>query len=569
MRPLSPLPAATFAAAAVLAGAASAAEPAAPEPFVYRSDKAVAFTVTADGLSSIRLGGREVARGSWRAHNADGLFGLGSSSVQMRDLADRRMSVLAPDRVRVEHVHKDAAVSYLYTFAGEDATIEARVSNHHAADDLTVVGFRGLRFTWGKAPAGHLPCWHGSYIRAHPGEMFHPGAMVKIGGTFGSDGTFGVGTSPSNTRLARTLTHWDYADWTPVERKSDSRDRDPRRDLGYFVRVTLAPGSAATVRFHLRVSTSADWKHLLAPYKAYLRRALGPVRYNPDCRPVIQCCVNKAAKYITPDNPYGYHDGLNRLDTAAGVKQFCDALIPLLKRINGQGVLIWGQQGSEVRGCEYRPDFDVLPPETEANWKTLQARFAEARLHLGVCTRPDSIAVRATWTHDGLVELDPDRPGHLNMLWRRFEKMIAKGCTLFYMDCFGMRGDDWRTMRFLREKMGPDVQTFAEWHHDAILPFTGLYTEATYRPAAEGKPEGYDIAWLGARRWEIVRWLMDDRIAVVARPRIKDEEAGKAYDCFLRNHLTPMEQLWPLRQRLDLLAKLLPLYLDEKGRWLK
>ena len=68
----------------------------------------------------------------------------------------------------------------------------------------------------------------------------------------------------------------------------------------------------------------------------------------------------------------------------------------------------------------YRPDFDVLPPEVAAQWPVLAQRFRDAGLHLGVATRPRHMAVRANWTSDEIIDINPDDPGHRTMLWQRF-----------------------------------------------------------------------------------------------------------------------------------------------------
>jgi hypothetical protein len=41
------------------------------------------------------------------------------------------------------------------------------------------------------------------------------------------------------------------------------------------------------------------------------------------------------------------------------------------------------------------------------------------------------------WEADQISDLNPNDPGHREMLWRRFHNMRKKGCTLFYLDSFG------------------------------------------------------------------------------------------------------------------------------------
>ena len=539
----------------------------APDHFVYTGKAGTAFTVTADGLTAITLAGQPVAKGNWHAVNADWV-NKAAGKVEIGKILDKSLAILGDNRVQVRQTYQDAVVTFTYTFLDEDVTIMAKVENNHPTESIQVVGFQGLQFTWQQPPQGLMPCQHGSWLAAHPGQFFHPGMENKIGGTYGADATLGVGASPLNATLLPTITMWDYADWTPTEHSKNSREFCPRRNLQYYVAGAIEAGAARTFGFHIRVSANTDWRHLLQPYKDYFTALLGPVRYQADPRPIVQMCVNKSVAYITPQNPYGYHDGWARLDLKEGVQQFCDQLIPLLKSVNGQGVIIWGQQGSEPRGAEYRPDFDVLPPETEANWAILQARFKEAGLKLGVATRPDSLPIRINWKSDGLVNLNPDDPGQLEMLWSRFQHMIDHGCTLFYMDCFGMRIEDVKIARFLREKMGPNILTFSEMSCDAILPYTGLYMEAGYRHNEQDPENAGNIAWLSNQNWEIMRWLVPG-VSTAVRPHIDDKEGqdGQYYRWMLDHRMTPLEQPWQMQAGAVKLKELLPNYLDDKGQW--
>jgi hypothetical protein len=214
--------------------------------------------------------------------------------------------------------------------------------------------------------------------------------------------------------------------------------------------------------------------------------------------------VNANPASISPQNPYGYQSDFRRLDTVAGANRFCQVVIPALRNCQGQGIILWGQGGEDPRGAMYRPDFDLLPPPVEANWATIAQRFKEAGLKLGVCTRPRHMAVRQDWKQDEIIDINPDDAGHRDMLWRRFDGMIKKGCTLFYLDSFGDSLQDVKLMRWLRSKLGPNVLTFSEHQCDAIFPYSGGYSETTLH--ADQSPPRYRL-WTGERQWEIYRWL--------------------------------------------------------------
>jgi hypothetical protein len=168
---------------------------------------------------------------------------------------------------------------------------------------------------------------------------------------------------------------------------------------------------------------------------------------------------------------------------------------------------VWGQGGDDPRGGMYRPDFDVLPPEVEAQWTNVIApRFQAAGVRLGVATRPRDLAVKLDWYQDQIININPDDPGHREMLWRRFDSMMKKGCTLFYLDSFGDSLEDVKLMRWLREKLGPGVRTYCEHQCDAIVPFSGGYSETTLHAEPQDNPPHYRV-WSGVDQWEVYRWL--------------------------------------------------------------
>src|SRR5207245_2758126 len=152
--------------------------------------------------------------------------------------------------------------------------------------------------------------------------------------------------------------------------------------------------------------------------------------------------------------------------------------------------------------------FDVLPPEVEANWPAIAGRLKEAGLKIGVATRPRHMAVRRDWKQDEVIDINPADDGHRQMLWRRFDRMLKRGCTLFYLDSFGDSYEDVVLMRWLRDKLGPDVLTFAEHQCDAMMVYSGGYSEATLRAdaAAPADQRGYRL-WSGLANWEVWQWL--------------------------------------------------------------
>jgi hypothetical protein len=548
----------------LLAALALCAQAAPGDAFAWKTPRGVEFTVTAEGLSSIRIGGRELAKGGWSGLNAEGWFkDSGRGAVKTQKTVEKSLEKIGPDRVRVKHAKEDATFLFDYSFAGEDLTISSRVENRHATEPMNVTGFSGLEFIFDRVPDGLMYVQHVTYFQAHGVGLCHPGQWARIGGSWAADGTAGVGLSPWKTGLNRTLILWDYADWNP-----DKREKLPRRRPLCFAVGAVPPRGARTFDFRLRVSPDRDWKHLMEPYRQHFQETFGALRYKPDYRWIATDYLNHSQGAISKENPYGFHGGPRRLDTPEGAKAFCDTVIPALKDNGGQGVIVWGQGGDDPRGAMYRPDFDVLPPEVAANWPTLQERFQKENLRLGVTTRPRHMAVKLDWKSDQIIDINADDPGHREMLWKRFKNMLDKGCTLFYLDSFGDSFEDVKLMRFLREKLGPDILTFCEHQCDAVMPLSGGYSETTLD--AEGGPQkAHYGVWSGLERWEIYRWLVPgaqlaSRLYQVKGKPPENMEPSERF--FFRNHITPLIPDANAKRTAPLKA-LQAEFIDGKGRW--
>ena len=290
----------------------------------------------------------------------------------------------------------------------------------------------------------------------------------------------------------------------------------------------------------LRVSPDVDWHHLLEPYRTHFQATFGPVRYKADYRWIATDYLNHSQQAVSADNPYGFHGGFRRIDTAKGAAMFCDKVVPGLRTGQGQGIIVWGQAGDDPRGGMYRPDFDVLPPEVETQWPTLAGRLHEAGLKLGVCTRPRDLAVKRDWKQDQIIPINADDADHRAMLWQRFDRMQKRGCTFFYLDSFGDSLEDVKLMRFLREKLEPNSLTFCEHQCDAIMPYSGGYSETTLD--AQATPQKYRL-WSGLRNWEIYQWLVPGAQMASRLFETKGKPAAggeSVYHWFYSHHVTPL-----------------------------
>jgi hypothetical protein len=539
------------------------------------------YTVTADGLSSLTDGGRTIASGGWYAWNAGpNWFKLGDEKTLAyggyskslfpavaKDISARTIEVLDAHRARVRHVQPGVVTTYEYSFNGEDCTIRARLENN-SDEDISVPAFGGLKWTFAHPPTGNMTVWHFRYTQILKLGSFHPSENNKIGGSYAGDGQIGVGLTPLQTGLARTLFFWDYDDWNPGR-----RENVPVRWLSYLRPQPVPAGGARTFVMQMRLSRNTDWKHLLQPYKDHFRATFGDAKYLKDYRAVAVAHVNRNAEAIGPDNPYGFVGGFRRLDLKEGVQQFCDTLIPALKKANGQGVILWGQGGQNPRGAMYRPDFDILPPAVEANWPTLVKRFQEAGLRVGVTTRPPHLAYRLNWTGDGVMRISPDEPSQMAMLWKRFQNMIDKGVTMFYLDSFGGAFDDVRIVQYLRAKMGPEIQTFSEHQCDAMLPYSAVYSETDFRQKGVDKWEGETsyVPRAGLNFLEIGSWLMDTPIPVITRQYDVHGQKPAGFptpeEFFYQHKMTPMIEDYRVGKKADEVRALQEKYIAANGMW--
>ena len=551
--------------ACVLAGGwASTVSGADETELIYKTPAKVIYRVTIDGLSSIEFSGRQVATGSWSAFNAEPWFkNGGSGKVDTKKFTSKTFKALSNRCARVTHSKGDIICTTDYRFDGEDVLISARIENNHASEPMNVAGFSGLTFHFDRPPIGLMPVQHISYFQAHGVGLCHPGHWAKFGGSYAIDSQVGAGTSPWSTGMMRTLTLWDYGSWA-----RDKRLKDPNRRLIYFAVSPIGPRGAATLDFRLRVSPKRHWKHLLAPYREHFSKTFGPVSYKSDHRWIATDYLNHSQRAVSPTNPYGFHGGHRRIDTDAGAEAFCGKIIGNLKGAGGQGVIVWGQGGDDPRAGMYRPDFDVLPPEVEARWGQIAKQFKQAGLKLGVCTRPRHIAVRSTWKKDRIIDINPDDPGHREMIWKRFKNMIDKGCTLFYLDSFGASFEDVKLMQFLRKKMGPDILTFAEHQCDAIMACSGGYSETSFSLGKDNKPPHYRL-WSGVRNWEIYQFLaprsqMASRLYQGQKDIPKDFKAADEF--FFANRITPLLPTGTT-QRLTQIKDRQARYMTKQGKW--
>jgi hypothetical protein len=465
---------------------------------------------------------------------------------------------------RVKHVQEKLSIEYTYTFDGEDVQIKAWVTNNDESAPLAIVHFSGLTIDFGHPPTGSMPLWHGSYTVANPESSWHP-VNCRIGASWGIGDGFGVGMTPGDAFDLATMCMWEW-NWSP-----DIREKDTKRQLRYFIKAPVQPQTARAFTLTLRISTNTGWKHLIAPYKALFERQNGgKLAYDrADARPLIMSVVNSAVGYINENNRYGLHSG-RRIDSAQGVEEFANGLITGGKRAEAQGVILWGQGGSDPRGAMYRPDFDVVPPEMEANLPKLAERLKAAGMTMGLTARPAEVVQRANFTSDLTTWLAPT-PSNLQVLGNRFKKTMEWGTRTYYLDTFGNRIDDVAIMRSLRTVIGRDVQTYCEHGSDVILPYSGLYTELAW----DASQKQYTFAFLAVEHMLFFRWLCPE-VPIAARLHFEKFWEAPApgelppVEFLLKHKISPLladYQLVHHPEECARVGELVRRALDESGHW--
>jgi hypothetical protein len=136
---------------------ASALRCRAADELVYRSPAGVSFRVTAAGLSSIKLGDREIASGGWSAFNAESWFKDGGSGLVKSAKGEQSIAIVDDHHARVRKSGGDLVCTFDYSFDGEDVTISTRIENNHPTAPMNIVGFSGLTFRFDQLPTGLMP----------------------------------------------------------------------------------------------------------------------------------------------------------------------------------------------------------------------------------------------------------------------------------------------------------------------------------------------------------------------------------------------------------------------------
>lgn len=532
--------------------------------FVYGSNSGTTFKVTPQGLSTILVGGRVVAKGGWYATSAEPVFGMGSGEVKVGPVTSATLKSTGADKVTVTQQYKDVRATFDYTFSGDTVDIRAKVENNHPDKGLWVTSFEGLVFDFGGDPKGILMSYSDRDLKSVGMDAFYPSKANPIGGSAAIGYGFGVGLTPANPRLMRTLFDWAAA----------GKLARPLWMLKYIVPEIIPFQGARTYTMKMKVANTTDWKTLMQPYRDYFKTTFGGLKFTPDFRPVAVATVKSASGAVTKDNPYGYSDPYRRFDKPEVVKSYLETIVSAVKKANCQALIFRGLAGYDSKGLEWLPYFNNLPPEidtpdkpdADGTLKQLRTALTAEKINPGVTGQPNAFDERVTWTRNEALRLNPEDPAHLDAMWQfRIKYFLDRGVTAFNFENFGSSFEDVKIMKFLREKMGEDKQTFVSEPCDMMLLYSGAYVQSNFN----AQTKTYKLA-MPDRTLEALRWLVPNaQVAIKYSTTVNDASGESPVAWTFRNHMIPMLPDNLIQSSAEELRTMETNYLNDKWQWLE
>lgn len=524
-----------------------------PAPQAAPSEPAASVVrcrVDEGGISNVELNNLTIASGRWGLIDAADYFPADPQAAAVGPVLKATVESLGEGSWRVTHQHRELRVVYDYVARGEDIVVRAEIANqspqgrpiHHLA-------FSGLSVVFPQSPSDvRVSRRHPSYFKSRQWEIAHPSYYNPLGAWMLRGGAVNLGFIPLDAALQSKVL-WGNYDTTGSKIWT----------LTYAIRQEIPAGQAGVVRMTMRFSANGDWAHLLAPYKAEFDRRFPQTFYTGDARPLAMCATT-ADKRITPANPLGFASDTTRFDLESGVKQFLTSVADPLQLAGAQGCIFWDMQGFNTRGAMYRPDFDIFPPTVKANVPMLIAGMKSRGLKVGMLARPADVVVPASPTQDTTRRVESTDAAAMEAMWNRFNTVIDWGVTDFYLDTFGNLPDDVNIMIQLRERMrgkGVNIQTFAEFGIDVMLPYSGYYTEVRYDEQKRSLDFG---PYTNLEDVRIFRWLVPG-VTVIAQVRVNQPPEAVWAFC-MRERVLPLVAWWDVKAKSALLRATNERYVD-------
>ena len=463
-------------------------------------------TISEDGLSKLAMSGAVLGNGIVQLIDGSWFYRPFDPLGRVPAIVSKTVE-FPPNGAIVTHTYTgllSAKVVYTYTISGNDVHISAHVSNTGTKPlqpAFTSMSF--LRATGGT----YINLGYDQSHTQNNSDIYYPGSNVP----YAAAAWAGV---PSTALGAPQINLASWSEEDPYEKFMQLlffHSTYPGISMGSIFFNDVPPGGSRVYKWAYRFQNSTDWKDLLGGYKTSLRAVFPTIAYEPDARPLAQF-TSIHASYIRPDNPYGYNDGgsvancvpgklCRRFDTQVGTDNFVSQLVPAMTATNYQGIVLWQPQGIHPRGVQYRPDFNVFPPETIPNLPTLTSGFRNAGLSIGLLSRSSVTVTSSTWTTDSTTRLT-DHSGSIDDLKGRLQWALSNNFNAFYLDSFVGIGVDHKILRVMRDMVGFNVHLFTEHSTALSMAFAASYEQISSWNA------GISLT----QKQQILRWIWPESI---------------------------------------------------------
>lgn len=497
------------------------------------------------GINEVRQAGTLVGSGGIALY-----YTPATGPVQPLELTSSAAAQVSATELQVTHTYTGplaARATYRLIVEGDDVRVVARVRNLGTTTIEQIgLGSPGFPITW--------PAAFPASIGFDTGGESYPSAGNP------SAGMFMVTTSndrPFNFSLY------------PVQ---DVHERFGIRSRGLFPHGTsligvfyrpIGPGGEEVYELVYRFSDSTDWKVLLARYKDHVRAQLPTLQYQGDARPLGQFS-SLDAEHIRPDNPFGYNDGGDpnaprRFDLHG--QPFVDWVEANMDRGHFQAMIFWQFQGMHPRGVFYRPDFNVMTPAHVASLQTIVAGLPG---RVGLQSRPNVLVTSSeVWGNDRAMPIGSDAR-YVEDLLNKYEWATGLGVTHFYIDSAATNPDDHVIMRRTREKVGPAVQTYAEFNTVLSAAYSACYSEWWYENGA---------LRCNQRQFDLIRWIWPESMWLGKfRDNLPPGGTTQIVTELLTRRLSPMIEDWQIvfdnEGWVTALETLVPTYINAQHQWI-
>lgn len=532
----------------------NAISPSLSQSVTFNLPSGYAVTIDSTGISSIKVGGVQVAYNGVSIYDAN--FWLPNPPPTWQPaIVSKSLSQVTANSAVVTHVFSGSIhgrAIFTYTIIGDDISIKVKISNDDTITRaITAISLPAIIYD-SLTPFEQLP---GHINSPYPSFTHYYGAEYLV-----------TTSSGKPVNMAVWPVQDPYEKWT-----TGNLGIWPNAiAITNFFYRPLGPGAQDTFEFVLRLSSSTDWHTLLSGYKTHIRSRIPALLYTPDARPVGSFSSIDAS-YVRPDNPYGYNDSGGtflgrRFDLSA--QPFIDWVTPNLIAGKFQGLIMWQLQGvnpSSPTSPFYRPDFYVFPPQVLANLPTLVSGFKNHNLKIGLLARPEGIiTLSGNWGIHRIQTIGAD-PDFIADLLDRFRWAINDmGFNIWYFDTFPYNHGNHLVLKAVRESVGPSVPIYVEHWNVAAAASAGFYSQIGYNINYDA---GGNITL--PLNLQILRYIWPETMLI---GKVDAAAPLGVIESMFVNKISPLIEDWQIASNVagvvPKLAALVPQYIDSGNQWL-